>query len=101
MAKVEWAGTALIDLREIYDYVARDSSRYAQIVVEQITEAASRLGHFSQLGAALSEYTEQTYRQVVVGSYRLIYRDDLASDRILVMAVIHGHRDLPPILEKR
>jgi toxin ParE1/3/4 len=101
MVRVDWAQPALDDLREVYEFIARDSLRYAQLTVERITEVAARLAKFPQLGEVLSEFPHLSYRQMVVGTYRLIYRDDPVQHRILVMAVIHSSRDLPPILKSR
>ena len=101
MVRIEWAQPALDDLREIYDFIARDSPRYAQQTVEKITGTAARLARFPQIGEVLSEFPRFVYRQVVVGAYRLIYREDAPRNRVLVMAVIHASRDLPPILESR
>lgn len=35
------------------------------------------------------------------GTYRLIYREDLQQDRVVVVAVIHAARRLPMNLEQR
>ena len=101
MVRVEWASPATTDLREVFDFIARDSSRYAQLTVERITDAAARLAQFPQLGEVLPEFPEHAYRQIVVGAYRLIYREDLWQDRVLVVAVIHAARRLPTSLEDR
>jgi toxin ParE1/3/4 len=101
MVRVDWAQPALDDLREVYEFIARDSPRYARLTVERITDTADRLARFPQLGQVLPEFPHLVYRQMVVGAYRLIYRDDSERDRVLVMGVIHSSRDLPPILESR
>ncbi len=99
--QIEWTEPALADLREVYEFIARDSPRYAQRTTERITEAAARLARFPQLGEVLPEFAHLAYRQVVIGNYRLIHREDPHRDRVLVMAVIHASRDLPPILDSR
>jgi toxin ParE1/3/4 len=101
VVRIDWARPALEDLGEIYDFVARGSPRYARLTVEKITDAAARLAHFPQLGEVLHEFPQREYRQLVVGAYRLVYREDPSHDRILVMGVIHASRDLRPLLENR
>jgi len=101
MVQVDWSQLALDDLRDIHDFIARDSLRYAQLTVEKITGAAARLAHFPQLGEFLPEFPALAYRQFAVGKYRLIYREDTEHNRIVVMGIIHASRDLPPILENR
>ena len=101
MVQVDWAQPALEDLQEVYEFVARDSPRYAQLTVERVTDVAERLAGFPELGQVLPEFPHLAYRQMVVGVYRLIYREDPGENRIVVMGVIHSSRDLPPILENR
>ena len=101
MVRVEWASPATADLREVFDFIARDSPRYAQLTVERITDAAARLAQFPQLGEVLREFPEKEYRQIAIGAYRLIYREDPQHDRVLVVAVIHAARTLPRTLEER
>jgi len=101
MVQVVWAEPALADLKEIYQFIARDSPRYAQITVEKITRTAARLRTFPRLGEVLAEFPARQYRQLVVGAYRLIYREDAEHGRIFIMGVIHASRNLPPLLENR
>jgi toxin ParE1/3/4 len=101
MVPVVWAAPALDDLQEIHDFIARDSPRYAQITVERITQSTDRLAQFPESGPVLPEFPERSYRHIIVGHYRLLYRYDLQNRRVLVMGVIHAARDLPPIMENR
>jgi toxin ParE1/3/4 len=101
MVRVEWAAPALADLQEVHDFIARDSPRYAQITIERIQQAAGSLGSFPRLGHVLPEFPDDPYRQILAGAYRIIYRQDTVQDRILIMAVVHAARDLPPIMESR
>jgi len=97
MVRVEWAAPAVADLQEIHDFIARDSLRYAQATVEKIADAAAGLARFPQMGEVLPEFRQQAYSQFVVGAYRLVYREELRNDRVIVMGVIHAARDFPPI----
>ena len=80
-------------------YVARDSRKYARATVNRIIATTGRLAQWPQMGEILPEFP--VYRQFVVGNYRLIYREDEANQRILIIGVIHAGRDLLPILESR
>lgn len=99
MVPIEWSIPALDDLREVFQYIARDSQEYAKATVERITAAVARLAQWPQTGEILPQFS--VYRQFVVGDYRLIYREDEANQRVLIIGVIHVGRDLPPILESR
>ncbi len=99
MVRIDWSLPALDDLREVFQYIARDSPKYAVATVERITAATARLGQWPQMGEVLPEFPD--YRQFVVGNYRLIYREDEVNQRVLIIGVIHAGRDLPAILETR
>jgi toxin ParE1/3/4 len=101
MVQVTWAMPAVDDLREIYEFIERDSPRYAQNTVENITQAAERLAAFPRLGQVLPEFPHLAYRQLMVGVYRLIYREDSPRNRILIVGVIHGGRDFSAAMEGR
>lgn len=88
--RIVWTRKALDDLRAIKDYISRDSSRYAQLQIERIRSAASRLGRFPKSGRALPEFPDEPWREILTGSYRVIYRIDSQGQRVFVLAVIHG-----------
>ncbi len=91
--KVVWSNTALGHLVEIYDYISRDSSRYAQRMVNRLTSRSKQAGAFPQSGQMVVEYQRRDIRELIEGPYRIIYRTD--PDQVVVLAVIHG-ASLPP-----
>jgi plasmid stabilization system protein ParE len=101
VAAIAWAGPALEDLRQIYQFIARDSRQYASIMVRGVRTAVSRLGDFPKRGCVVPELPEGPYREILVGPYRVVYRYVENRDIVLVLAVIHGSRLLPPLLEDR
>ena len=101
MAAIAWAGPALEDLRQLYQFIARDSRQYAGMMVRRIRTAVSRLNDFPQRGRVVPELPEGPYREILVGPYRVVYRHLEDRDLVLVLAVIHGSRLLPPLLESR
>lgn len=50
MTKIEWARSAIEDVRRLRDYIARDSEAYADRFVQKIIEAAEKAGAFPQIG---------------------------------------------------
>jgi plasmid stabilization system protein ParE len=46
-----------------------------------------------RLGAEVPEYGDETIREVLEHPYRIVYR--VTTDRIEVVAIIHGARRLP------
>jgi plasmid stabilization system protein ParE len=48
VAKINWANLALDDLRSIYDYVAQDSQKYADRLIENEEEIGIVRVHHSR-----------------------------------------------------
>jgi addiction module RelE/StbE family toxin len=94
---VEWTKRALSDLRDIYDFIEKDSKKYAQIQIEKIQNSVSLLKLFPSLGHTLPEFPNSPYREILVGNYRIIYRFDDQQNTIFVMSVIHVKRLLKDI----
>ena len=49
MTEVRWTAQAADDLQAIYDFIARDSEQYAQVIVEGILAAIDTLEQFPML----------------------------------------------------
>ncbi len=94
MARLIWSEESISDLEGIYDFIARDSPLYARHQVERICNSAERLSRFPKSGRRLPEFRRLPHREVIVDHYRMIYRHDPESDRVLVVSVVHGHRRL-------
>jgi plasmid stabilization system protein ParE len=82
-------------LRAIHDYIAADSPRSATRLVDRITRKTDSLGRFPLSGHSVPEYEVESVRQVLEGNYRIIYR--VTPNRVEVIAVIHGARELPSL----
>ena len=92
--RVLWTGTAVGHLADIYEYIARDSKQYAKRMVDRLTARSGQIAAFPESAPIVPEYEDPEVREVLEGPYRLIYRT--RSDAIVVLAVIHGARLLPP-----
>ncbi len=89
---VEWTQPAVSDVEGIRDFIGRDSKYYATRFVEKVVEAVENLHKFPKIGRSVPEAEEESIRELLLHSYRIIYR--VETDRILVLTVIHGARDL-------
>jgi len=90
--RIVWSRRAAQDLESIAEYIATDSPAYAGIVLKSIVNQTKILERFPQAGRKVPEFDDETIRELVVYSYRIIYR--LQEDEALVVAVIHGKRIL-------
>ena len=90
--RVEWSDLALDDLDEVARYIGRDSPFYAREFVERIFDTTDRLAIFPLSGRLVPESEDDQTREVIVQGYRVMYA--IEDDRVLILAVMHGSRDL-------
>lgn len=90
--KLIWTAPAVAHLRAIREYIESESSKYfAERYLQRIVLAPERLQAFPFSGRLVPE-GDGRHREVIEPPYRIVYRID--GERILVVAVIHGSRDL-------
>ena len=92
--EIVWSVLAAADLESIVEHIFRDSEFYAAAVARELIAAAHSLATLSERGRMVPEYENPTVRELIVRRYRLIYR--VRSDRVEVVRIIHGARQLPP-----
>ncbi len=92
MTKIEWTRSALSDARNLRNYIAKDSEAYADRFAQRIIETVERAAQFPLLGRKVPEADDDSVREILFRKYRIMYR--VEPDRILVLMVIHGARDL-------
>ena len=80
------------DLEGIAEYIATDSPTYAGVVVKKILNQTRILARFPCAGRKVPEFDDENVRELIVFSYRIIYR--LQEDEVVIAAVIHGKRNL-------
>ena len=93
MSRIVWTLQAIEDVAAIRDYIARDSPHYAALMAERIVESVERLREFPRSGRMVPEVAQETYREVILGTYRIVYR--LVGDQVEILTVVHSARLLP------
>jgi addiction module RelE/StbE family toxin len=94
MGKVTWAPSALDDIDAIAEYIARDSIDRAALFVTRLFEITDRLQEFPLSGRVIPEIGEQSCREIIYGSYRIMYRVD--DNDVWITGIVHGARDWKP-----
>ncbi len=92
MVRLNWSEKSAADLEQIHDFIAADSPFYARVQVERLITAAGRLAQFPESGRSLPEFPHLPHRELIAGSYRIIYRYEAAAEAVLVVTVVHSAR---------
>ena len=96
---VKWSVPAKNDLKQIHDYIAKDSKYYARRVIQEIVAKTETLADFPEIGRGVPEISDQNIRELLVYSYRLVY--EISVEAIEILAIIHGKRDFSSALNER
>lgn len=91
--KLTWTNEALLSLKDIQEYISKDSKYYASLQIEKILAHEEQICKYPLSGRVVPEYVDDSIREVIEGNYRIIYRI-LKEDLIEVLTVVHGARDL-------
>ena len=97
--KIVWTDPAVEDLEAAVEFIAKDSEAYAANLAQLAVDAAESLTRFPNRGHKLPDPELSRFRELIVGSYRLIYL--VETRRVLIVALLHGHRALRRALRGR
>jgi addiction module RelE/StbE family toxin len=88
VTRITWAPQAIEDIQAIRAYVARDSAHYAELLVERLVSAVTRLENNPLSGRVVPEVGDESLREIIHGSYRIVYR--VGPALVEVVTVFHG-----------
>jgi toxin ParE1/3/4 len=95
--KLIWTDEAIADLRQIVAYIAKANPAAAVRFGEELIRKSQLLAEHARMGRRLRHAEHDTLREIIVGSYRMIYEIDKASSAVKVRLLWHGSRREPEI----
>lgn len=72
MVQINWTKVSRDDLKSIYDYIARDSRKYAQLQVIKIKSRTNILKFSIKAGSIVPEFPQKEYRELIEGNYQIV-----------------------------
>lgn len=91
MVKIVWTELSLLDLNEIFDYIAQNSQRYANITTNKIYQRVQLIAENPFTGKTVYEFNKKSIRELIEGQYRIIYK--IKSDsQVDILRVYHSAR---------
>lgn len=93
MVRIKWLKSSMSDLKDIYDYISRDSKRYAQLQIVKIQTKTEMIKSNIYIGKIVDEKKDENIREIIEGNYRIIYRI-ISENEVHILMVHHGARDL-------
>ncbi len=94
MVQIRWTHQAVEDIESIAEFISEDSPHYASLFVSDILTAIDRLEKFSKIGRVVPELNNAYIREIILGDYRIVYRQ--LKNIIEILTVFHGRKLLDP-----
>ena len=85
---------ARADLESIVAYYEEVSPAFALVFEEKVLEKMQRLAQFPRMGRRVPELGDESMREVLYRSYRIVYFVDEAAEEVDVLMVFHSSRPL-------
>jgi addiction module RelE/StbE family toxin len=90
MEKIIWSELALEDLKNIHDYISKDSIVYANRIIEKIILRIEQLDSFPKSGSVVPELNIISIRELIQNNYRIIYK--ITSQKFFIVSIHHSAR---------
>lgn len=87
-----WTHEALLRLREIKRYIAKDSSTRAEQFIQKIIIRTDTLIDNPESGRIVPETSQANIREIIYKIYRIVYR--VRKECVEILTVFEGHMRL-------
>jgi plasmid stabilization system protein ParE len=91
--RLRWSKRAEADLVGIDEYISADDPVAAARWIDKLTERARTAALMPYAGRVVPEFRMEALREVLVRSYRIVYR--IRGKEVQVITVFEGHRLFP------
>lgn len=88
---VIWTRPARDDLKQIHDFIKKDSAFYAKKIVADILAGSESLTELPRLGRVVPEIGDEHIREIPIHAYRLMY--EIRGDATYILALVHKRRN--------
>ncbi len=93
--EIVWTRKALCDLKDVFDYIEKDSPYYATLTTEELLSKVQLLKLSPLLGKMVPEFDNRDLRELLNKKYRIIYK--LENNTIYIVRIYHSSRLLSSI----
>jgi toxin ParE1/3/4 len=91
MVVINWTDQSLEDVRNVAEFIAKDSIKYANIQTQIFFERVKILKKFPKSGRIVPELNNESIRELIQGNYRIIYKI-VSQERIDIITIHHNNR---------
>lgn len=84
--KIIWTNEAKNDLKDIFDFIKKQSVQSAKNVISDIRNASEsiRFSHQNE-----NEYYNNKYQRIIIRNYKILYRINESKKELIIATVFH------------
>ena len=79
------------DLKEIYEYIRRDSEYYADKTINDIKKYIDNLKFFPYTGRKIPEINQENFLEIIYKKFRIMYKIE-SVNKISIIRIFHSSR---------
>jgi plasmid stabilization system protein ParE len=91
---IVFSNSAQNDLVNTVKYSSRDKPKAAKKWAIEIKRSIQNLSDFPRLSRIVPEFSDESIRELVKGQYRIVYKIDIETNTIAILAVHHSKKPL-------
>lgn len=90
--KIEFSERAVRQITDVVRVIADDKPVAARKWAESVRKSVMKLADYPYIGRMVPEFVDESIRELLHGEYRIVYKIDEKSSRIVIIAVYHARR---------
>ena len=94
--KIEIKESAKRELKEIYEYIQKDSLYYASKTINQIKKHIYNLKIFPYSGRKIPEINQPNFLEIIYKNFRIMYKIE-SKNKISILRIFHSSRNFQNI----
>lgn len=91
--RIVWSPLAVDRASEIAGYIAQDNPTAAENWINAVFAQVGRLKSLPDRGRIVPEINNDSFRELIYGNYRIIYR--IEEKQVSILTIRHGKQILP------
>ena len=92
MVTIEFSKQSLNDLEAIFDFISKDSLKYAKYQIDVLINQTELISEFPLIGHKNPEKNDETIREILKGNFRIIYK--IHHSKISILTFHHVKKQL-------
>ena len=92
MVQINWTDDAKLDLKNIYEFISKESEYYAELTVFKIISKTELLNNNVNIGKVIKEKQNPFFRELLYKQYRIMYKV-LGDQQVDILNIFHSSRN--------